>query len=508
MNLLIDTNVVFGLEDHTPIKETFARFFRLCGLHAVHLFVADATFRDVENDHDVTRREATLSKLEKYQRIKSVPLRYIEELSSGLEPGTRRNNVLDVELLASLKANAVDFFVTQDEGIHKRAARLGLADRVLFVPDAIRLVERKFERDAVQLPYIVQRKAYELDIREPIFDSLREGYPEFDDWFVEKCQRAQRDCWVIEIEGDVVGIVIYKEESRADTDSLISGDKFLKLCTFKMSPSFRGERFGEQLLKQALWHAAMNGFDAVYVTAFEDQAVLINLLNYFGFRITYRNKRGEFVIEKSIPVAVHKPKGMLPLEATIINYPKFYYGDENSKFVVPIQGDYFDRLFPEKDGRRQGELFGAGELSSPRLNQKRIPGNTIRKVYVCRANTLRIRPGDVVVFYKSQRDGDDHSQCATTVGVVEGYSEAIDKDDLVKMTSKRSVFSDEFLQEMFSSSDAPVKVLDFLLIGHFEQPIPLSKLVRLGALKAAPQSICSVSDGAFGSMMTAGILKP
>ncbi len=425
-----------------------------------------------------------------------------------MEVGTRRNNRIDVELLASLKANAVDFFVTQDEGLHRRAARSGLAERVLFVPDAIRLIQRKFEPSTVKLPYIVQKKAYELDVRLPIFDSLREGYPEFDNWFIAKCQRPQRDCWVIEVDGEVVGIVIYKEESLADTDSLIEGAKFLKLCTFKMSPNYRGERFGEQLLKQALWYAASNNFDVVYVTAFEDQIVLINLLNYFGFRVTYRNKRGEFVIEKAIPRSVHKPRGMLPLEATIINYPKFYYGDDNSKFVVPIQGDYFERLFPEKDGKRQGELFGPGELGATGLNQKKIPGNTIRKVYVCRANTLRIRPGDVVMFYKSQRDGDDHSQCLTTLGVVEGYSEALDEDDLVKMTSKRSVFSDEFLREMFSGNTSPVKVLDFLLIGHFEQPITLNNLVQFAALRAAPQSIVGVPDEAFEKIMSVGQLKP
>src|SRR5690606_2200885 len=103
----------------------------------------------------------------------------VDELAKDLGPGTRQNNVVDVQLLATLTANAVDFFVTQDEGLHRRAARAGIDERVLFVPDAIRLIERKFAPTTVKLPYIVQRKAYELDIREPIFDSLREGYPEF-----------------------------------------------------------------------------------------------------------------------------------------------------------------------------------------------------------------------------------------------------------------------------------------------------------------------------------------
>lgn len=508
MHILIDTNVVFGLEDNTPIKVTFARFFRLCSLYGIRLFISDATFRDIENDRDEGRRRATLSKLEKYQRLGPVPSRFLDEVSADLPPDSRRNSTIDSHFLAALTANAVDFLVTQDDGIHRRASRSGIVDRVLFVPDAIRIIEKKFEPNTVKLPYISHKKAYELDIRAEIFDSLREGYPEFDDWFVEKCQRAQRDCWVIEVDEEIVGIVIYKVESSGATDALSTGSKFLKLCTFKMSPSYRGERFGEQLLKQALWHAASNAFDVIYVTAFEDQAVLINLLNHFGFRITYRNKRGEFVLEKSISKDVNKPKDMLPLEATLINYPRYYHGNENSKFAVPIQGDYFDRLFPENDGKRQGELFRPGELSTPMLNQKRIPGNTIRKVYVCRSNSERVRPGDVIVFYKSQREGDDHSQCATTLGVVEGYSEAVTRDELVKMTSKRSVFSDEFLGDMFNDNTSPVKVLDFLLIGHFQTPIPLRRLIDFGAVKSAPQSIAHIPDEAFECIIQAGHLKP
>ncbi|PZO73925.1 MAG: GNAT family N-acetyltransferase [Mesorhizobium amorphae] len=444
----------------------------------------------------------------KYEQLRPVPRRHFEELSASVDPNTRRNNIADIELLAYLKANAVDFFVTEDVGIHRRATRVNLEERALFVADAIRLLQRKYEPNTIRLPYISQRKAYELDIRLPIFDSLREGYPEFDEWFAEKCQRAQRECWVIEVENEVVGIVIYKEETKADTDANSDGRKFLKLCTFKMSPSFRGERFGEQLLKQALWHAASNNFDVVYLTAFEDQAVLVGLLKHFGFQATYRNKRGELVLEKKIPRTVIKPKGMAALEAAMINYPKFYSGDEVAKFIIPIQDEYFARLFPEKDGRRQRELFMPNELGSQQLSSQKIPGNTIRKVYVSRSGITKVRPGDIVLFYKSFTSGDDFSQSVTTLGIVEGFSEALDQDDLVKMTSKRSVFSEKVLREMYQGNSQPVKVLDFILIDHFDAPIGLSALTKMSALKAPPISITSISDDAFEKIMDKGRLRP
>ena len=55
------------------------------------------------------------------------------------------------------------------------------------------------------------------------------------------------------------------------------------MCTFKVKPKFRGEKLGELLLKQILWFAQRNAFDLVYLTTFDSQAVLIDVLRYYGF---------------------------------------------------------------------------------------------------------------------------------------------------------------------------------------------------------------------------------
>jgi GNAT superfamily N-acetyltransferase len=509
MKILIDTNIIIGLEDSGPIKETFANFSRSCSKYGVSLFISPASYRDISNDDLDERRTSTLSKLAKYEKLESVPKSFVDEFATDLSSESRINHQIDIEFLAAVRADAVDFLVTQDEGIHRRAKRFDIDDRVLFLADAQRLIDDAFSKQEVKLPFIASKLAYQLDVKLPIFDSLREGYPEFDNWFTEKCKRQHRECWTIEIGGEVVGIVIYKEERQGDTDASQAAQKILKLCTFKLSPSHRGERYGEQLLKQSLWHAAMNGFDLVYVTAYEDQHVLNNLLTAFGFRMTYKNKKGELVLEKLITKGpIKKPSGMLPLECTIINYPNFYFGDDNAKHIVPIQADYFERLFPEKDGKLQGDLFGGALPPDGRINSKRTPGNTIRKVYVCRASTNRVKPGDVVVFYKSSTEGDEHSQCATTVGVVEGFSEAVDSADLVRMTSKRSVFTDDSLEAMFENKNDPVKVLDFLLVGHFENVVPLEKLLELGVVKAPPMSIGMIEGAAFERLMKLGDMRP
>jgi hypothetical protein len=67
--LLIDTNIVIGLEDPQPVQASLAELVRLSNEHAVGLFVDGANYDDVERDRNIARRNVTLSKLAKFQRL-------------------------------------------------------------------------------------------------------------------------------------------------------------------------------------------------------------------------------------------------------------------------------------------------------------------------------------------------------------------------------------------------------------------------------------------------------
>jgi predicted DNA-binding protein (UPF0278 family) len=44
---------------------------------------------------------------------------------------------VDVNLLLALQMDAVDFLVTDDEDIHRKAIKIGLNERVLRLPDVV-----------------------------------------------------------------------------------------------------------------------------------------------------------------------------------------------------------------------------------------------------------------------------------------------------------------------------------------------------------------------------------
>jgi hypothetical protein len=71
--LLVDTNIVIALEDPQPVEASLAELVRLCNEYSVGIFVDEATYEDVYRDEDTERRGVTLSKLEKFQKLRGIP---------------------------------------------------------------------------------------------------------------------------------------------------------------------------------------------------------------------------------------------------------------------------------------------------------------------------------------------------------------------------------------------------------------------------------------------------
>jgi ribosomal protein S18 acetylase RimI-like enzyme len=501
---LIDTNVVIGLEDNTLVDARLAELARKCSSYGVRLFIDSAVDDDIWRDRDSTRRDVTLSKLERFERLTGVPYPNDAQLARKYGAINTDNDRSDVRLLFCLEQGAADFLITRDIRLIKRATRCLLSDRVMTVEDAVVWLRQTFEPTAVELPYVVEQEAYAIDRTNPIFDGLRADYPGFDEW-LERCALEHRKCWVVIVGGEMAGIIIRKDESRHDAGIQSPGDKILKLCTFKMAPQYRGDKFGEHLLKQSLWFAQANHYDVVYLTAFANKEDLISLLQSYGFSQTARMPNGELVFEKVLlygPLIPSNQEDMFEFDRR--SYPRFYDGQRAAKYCVPIKGEYHKKLFPEISFRKILPLFSgtalANELAaSP--HQERIPGNCIRKVYLCRAKASSLKPGDLLFFYLSKDDELEASQSITTVGVVENVSKCDRADDLIRMTAKRSVFSAEELVGLTQSKagpKSPVKVIDFLLVGHSKPTVALPQLLSERVFnRRPPQSIANLSEDRY-----------
>ena len=490
---LIDTNVIIGLEDNHTVEPAYAKFLQLAAKHNAKVFIHEAARDDIYQDKNVERREISLSKLQKFQILEKVKDLTKESLEHQFGTIRKRNDHVDAVLLHAVSIEAADFLVSEDRGLHDRAQMhsADLARRVLFVADAAQLLTTTYEPREVPILHVAEVSAHTIQITDNFFDSLRDGYPEFNEWWQKKCIRERRRCWVIYDNDELTGLIVRKDETSTDTDATQACNKILKICTFKVSLEKRGIKLGELLLRQVLWFAQKNDYDLAYITAYEDQSTLFSLLEFYGFQRTAIRYNGELILERNFSNRRVKRDGNAPVfETARKNYPCFVVDADVRGFVIPIKEDYHDVLFPDlRESQQLDFLKDLGEGDSPKR-----PGNTIRKVYLCRASSNLGDPGSILFFYKGKSD-EKPSQALTAVGILEEVALAKSTKDLMLLTGGRSVYSEQQLSEYEATSSSPVKVINFLLVYYLDQPISLSQLCDTGIFSShPPQSIVELKD--------------
>lgn len=426
VKFLIDTNVVIPLEptssdevkQNTPVAAQFAGQAALGG-HT--LYVHPEIRADIRRDTNSTRRQTLELLIQKYPQLPDAPsiTPRIKSVVGQADP--RSNDWVDHLLLAALEADAVDILVTEDRELRSKAAQLDLLPRVATISEALSLIRDLFELSPLPPPAVQAVRAHALNSSDPIFQSFRGDYPDFDAWLI-KCRREHRRCWIITGEKeDLAAVSIVKHEP---TNEFGIDGKLLKICSFKVSELYNGFRYGELLLKAILKYAQMNKFDCVYVTVFDKYEGLLALLQEFGFQeTTQRTFLGELVLSKPLCFTEETRAAMEPLAFNIRYGPNALKFDEVPTFVVPIQPRYHRLLFP--DVENQLTLF-PGDLPF---------GNAIRKAYLCNASNRAITPGSLLLFYRSY-----DLRALTCAGVVESTLVSTSPNTIARFVGKRTVY--------------------------------------------------------------------
>jgi len=494
--ILIDTNVLIALEDPGRTDPIAADFSRRCQ-GSIALFIHSATRRDLRRDRDDARRVISTSRIDKYPVLDEIPLPDRSELTSRFGPVRNDNDAVDVALLHALSLDVVDLIITQDGGIHKRVRGGSLEERVLTLADAVAWLRALQDPVDDGLRQVEDIPAYSIDLKDPIFASLREDY-DFDRWWRERCVADHRRCWIARGAESLDGIVVRKEEGGGAIGRP-SETRVLKLCTFKVASGARGHKVGELLLRKALWHAQLNGFQATYLTAFSKQTMLVDLLERYGFQ-----RWGEAASSESIYVKplsrerLTMPDGVDAAAFARANYPRFALEGPVDAYAVPIRWSFHRRLFPEAARLTALPLFG--DTTFDERYGRRTAGNTIRKVYVCQSRNRSMKGGDVVLFYQSKDAGAHNSQALTTVGVVEQVRRTGSSSELIRFTAGRSVFSKADLENLSKQAKYGVMVIDFLLIGHLDPPLGLTEAIQKRILTSHPQTVTRVPLQAMSAM--------
>lgn len=178
----------------------------------------------------------------------------------------------------------------------------------------------------------------QCNLEDTFFDSLKEDYHEFPQWFQKKVASGE-NAFVFKDSDKIKAFVYLKEEDEEIPLCAykLPKEKRLKIGTLKLSDDIQGQRLGEGAIGISLWHWQNLKVDQVYITVFNKHSKLINILEQFGFEYIGNNMRGERVYLKD--------KSKLKYDTPYMSFP-FINPAINRCGYIPINDEFHDTLFP------------------------------------------------------------------------------------------------------------------------------------------------------------------
>jgi predicted nucleic acid-binding protein len=269
MRVLLDTNIFIYREDDHVLLENLQELLRILSEANAEVIIHPSSLEDLQKDIDEERKKIMSSKIRAYPFLKTPPnpkndVSYLNIV--GNNAGC--NDEIDNIILYSVYRDAADFLITEDRGIHKKASKLGIIDRILLIDEALLLFKNYIHTDNIIAPPALKNEfVYNLKYEDPIFDTLKEEYPGFDYWF-KKISREGRKSWVYYRKDRSLGaVLIYKiEDETIDANPSLPKKRRLKIATLKVAD--RGYKIGELFIKMSTDLAIKNGIYEIYLTHF------------------------------------------------------------------------------------------------------------------------------------------------------------------------------------------------------------------------------------------------
>jgi len=483
MRFLLDTNILIPLEDsHIPLEANLADFIRLSNENGHQLVYHPASEKDLERDSNSVRRQQTLNRLRQYTRLDPGPD------CPWNDETTTENDRVDNQILYALECGAAHALVTEDHAIHRKAKRRNLGDRVFYIQTAETWLRQLHDRVSITLPNIEEVSLYTLTpcLGSQFFDSLRNGYPQFDSWFSRKSKEGTK-AWVYWASPNNLGAICIFDRQIDQTitsEGLRLPGSSLKLCTFKVETEFRGRKIGELFLKAAFRFATFNRLEHIFIHGDVDtHRFLFDLLDDFGF-----TRIGSHVGSGNRDAVYLKKHPLLPPTSNALAfpylkefYPHFRRDTKIQKFIVPIRPTFHEIFFPdyEHPAAHQNLLF----------RQPNSAGNAIKLAYLCNAQISQIEPGSIMLFYRSV----DH-RAVTSLAVVESYESTQDASKIAQVVSRRTVYS---LSDIEKIAQKPTKVMLFRHVKHLKYPVDREWMLNQNLIDGNIQTIRQITDQIF-----------
>ncbi|MDY0221381.1 MAG: hypothetical protein RBR67_09620 [Desulfobacterium sp.] len=458
MKFLVDTDILVSLgtggEENLEIHAYSAVCFqRIVRKNRGALFVHPQSFEEVDLRFEGERAVQIKEQMAAYDLVDApMPLSVFQQNRVGV-PKKGSSDYLENALLAAVKAEAVDFLVTERISLHTRANRLGLSTRVLFLSDALGLVTDLFETSSQVKPRVEKIPFSSIEERDPVLwtmavhgfnreygqgreKELEQGHKQKDDLFNTTLARLRAkggDALVIR-DGDkslIAGICVVEEEERG-----------ILIRLFHVISPYPVSQYGGLLFKAIFDRYAPDGCGKISFSKFPGRRKIMALAQSLG-------------CEGENPMA----------------FPKIAF-KENNTWVLPLAPLAHGILFPELD--QQLPLF---PCFGPR-------GNAIEKVCLFPGETTGILPGDNLLIYRTKGPS-----AITAMGVVKETLVCSSPHGMVRFLGPGTAWN---YGEIVVFCREKTLTIKFHHVKNFNPPLALTVLKEHGVLKGAPRRIVGV----------------
>lgn len=286
---------------------------------------------------------------------------------------------------------------------------------------------------------VIQVKKFkDIDIGDSFFDSLKNSYAEFSDWFLRK---AEENAYVSYDEAANLQAFLYVKVEHgpvSDVDPPLNCVQCLKVGTFKINA--HGTKLGERFVKIIVDTVLSQGLRTAYVTVFPEHEPLIKILKRYGFSKN-ATKNGPNGAEDVYIKDLNYLSG-----DSVLDYP-LVRTSRHKKWLLAIRPEFHTDLFPDSILQTEDKSM-VQDISHT---------NSISKVYIGFMRDFpKLSAGDSLVIYRCQSQDSGSSawfkSVATSLCVVEetrAKHSFKSEEDFIKYCTKYSVFDHKKLSALF-----------------------------------------------------------
>lgn len=273
----------------------------------------------------------------------------------------------------------------------------------------------------------------DIDLNDSFFDTLKEDYMEFSDWFHKK---SENKALIHFNEQHILDGFLYLkiEDEELDIDPPQVKLKRLKVGTMKIDA--HGTRLGERFVKKIFDFALHEKVKEIYVTVFEKHTSLIALFSRYNFEkigLKHSQNGSENVLTRKLS------------EKNFVYYPLISYTKKTNIYFLSIYPEYHSRLFPDsilhtEDGSIVKDISHT---------------NSIHKIYIAGMQGMEnIKPNDIIVIYRTAEKGKSahYSSVFTSICVIEDYKNLEDfniYEDFFNYCKTYSIFDKMELEKIY-----------------------------------------------------------